>query len=54
MKAIIDYWIETNISTDQTRILFNGSWYEILTDQEGDFYFMSSEGNVIYFEVVTD
>lgn len=54
MNAIIDYHYITEINEDQTKILFDGDWYEILTDQNGDFYFMYDsidKSNAIYFEI---
>lgn len=57
MKAIIDYHYITEINEEQTEIKFDGDWYEILTDQDGEFYFMYdsiSKSNSIYFEVVAD
>ena len=50
MKAIIDYHYITDLNEDQTHILFKEDWHEILTDQEGDFYFMY-DGRSIYFEL---
>ena len=53
MKAIIDYHYKTEINEQQTEIKFDGDWYEVLQDQEGQFYFMY-EGKSIYFEVYED
>lgn len=53
MKAIIDYHYITEINEQQDKIFFRGEWYEILTDQDGEFYFMYEESS-IYFQVVAD
>lgn len=49
MKAIIDYHYTTEINDTQDKILFKEEWHEILSDQEGEFYFMY-DGQAIYFE----
>lgn len=51
MKAIIDYHYTTEINDKQDKILFKDEWHEILSDQEGEFYFMY-DGSVIYFEPI--
>lgn len=52
MKAIIDYHYETEINDNKTLIYFRDEWHEILTDQEGEFYFMY-DGKSIYFELAS-
>lgn len=49
MKAIIKGGYETSINFDETQILFDDDWYNIVEDAEGEYYFMY-EGKAIYFE----
>jgi hypothetical protein len=49
MKAIINGWYETDINEAQDQIYFDGDWYEVLTDMEGEFYFMY-EDKAFYFK----
>jgi len=49
MKAIIDYWFETEVNEDQTEILFKGEWHKIICGS----YFIYN-GNEIHFQIVAD
>lgn len=51
MKAIIKGGYETSINFDETQILFDEDWYDIVEDMEGDNYFMY-EGKALYFKCV--
>lgn len=49
MKAVIDYWFKTEVSEDQTEILFKDEWHKIICGS----YFIYN-GNEIHFQVVED
>lgn len=50
MNAIIKGGLDAEINDSQTQIKFDGEWYDILEDMEGEHIFMY-ENKAIYFNL---
>jgi hypothetical protein len=50
-KSVIISGNQYLMSQDETEVLYKDQWYEIQTDQEGDFYIMVS-GKTIYLTLI--